>query len=701
MKNRLILLLVMSSVSSCVADILHGDADLNVSQPRVMIAEPATSISLETKDIDLFLEGRIKEEYYYLDRVASLRDDFNDTYTFFRNKIKLNTYAEHGRRKYGKPASQAEFRLACFNYWDDALKYTEFSEETTYLQENDPHKKIALGAHKHSSVVPLVYLCKAWINLDLDVLYPSMIPTSFKVGYFRYKVGRGISLGSYFEGSVSYLGWQDYTCASNASQSPPGVLFEIEFTKRCALELYYSRLRSRSESPTMTREATRAHLLSLPYKSLDPKDLERGTKGDTDIYSVKLEIDHEDKRGGKWHFQPYLVCVNAPEQIIEKRPVDASARFATSGMMIEVKKGAWQFNAEAAYQFGQQQVLGIDRNGYEAEVSEIAGDRGGISSRHSRLLLEGTQTKAWQDPVLTKVVNNPINRVPGSKYIYTGSNTTGLTKVTQDDGGGAKNVVNADYPFGGLGRFRKEYTISYGGYMALADVAYTRADKRLTISAAGALISGDKYPYNEEVNKSYKGFMPLRDQNYFGQYVRSFAVLYARKMPRPVDMADHKFYAFNNDEDTSNLRYVGIGLQWHPLQDPRKLTILPLWLSFWEDCPPQKWLPLASRDFNGNATYNAVYKQCQKKLNFTGAASTELASRHLGQEVTLCAIWVPMPNCQISGAFSAFIPGQLYKDVEGMPNRNTRRIQPDGCVRYDSLGTQPVFGGSMKISFTW
>ena len=669
-------------------------ADMMQQAEQPQFIEPDTSISLETKDIDLFLEGRIKQESYYLDKVATLRGDRNDTYNFFRNKIKLNAYAEYGRRRFGRPAAQGEFRLAAFNYWDEALKYTEFSEEGTYFDESDPYKKILLGEHKHEAVVPLTYLSKAWINVDFDVLFPKMTPTSFKIGYFRYKVGRGISLGSFFDGGLSYMGWTDYTCPSNATQSPPGMLLEIEFNEKCALELYYSRMRSRTTGPQSTRAATRAHRLDMDYLSEDPREIERGTKNDTEIFSAKGELDLNDTGGALWHFEPYIVAVNAPEQNLELTG-DASSRFATTGMMLEWRKGQCSLNVEGAFQFGYQDVHAIDRNKHVFKVNDSVGSAV-VTSYHDHIQVGANPLdNALAEGVLNEVVNLPGNRSVGraGKEIV---DTVGVN-VTQ----GGKSLQNKDFPFGGLGRFRDSYRLNYGGYMGMIDVAYTTASRRATFSAAAAVISGDPYPYNTEKTKNYGGFVPLRDQNYFGKYVRSFAVLYARKMPRPVDMADHKFYAFNNAEDTSNLRYVGFGAQFHPLKDPRSLTIMPVWFSFWEDCAPMKWDKNAVRTFNKGAGVDGMYAGCQKKLGFTGAATGEQANSHLGHEFSLCVMWKPMDNCEIASAFSAFLPGQLYKDIDGTPNRNTRSHKPNADLIYESLGSEVVFGASTKISFKW
>ena len=48
--------------------------------------------------------------------------------------------------------------------------------------------------------------------------------------------------------------------------------------------------------------------------------------------------------------------------------------------------------------------------------------------------------------------------------------------------------------------------------MALADLSYTWDSHPFKAAAAAGYISGDNYPYNEEVSRSFKGFIPLRSR---------------------------------------------------------------------------------------------------------------------------------------------------------------------------------------------
>lgn len=675
-------------------------ASLLVTTTAFGLAKPISEsrVALETYDVDLFLDGRVRQEFFYFDRVSSLRDDFLDTYHFIRNKANLGAYAECGRHAFkGTPAAQAQLRFCAYNYWDHPTQYAKISEENTVLNKGQFRDEIVMGSeHQHYGTIPMIYQDEAWINIDFDTFLPeTQVPFSFKIGYFPYKVGRGVSLGDYHDGSISFMGWQDRTCESNATQSPPGILLTAEFSPSLQAELYYSKWRSYSTTPTATRAPTLAPLLDVDPQSIDSKDISRGTKADRELFAARLLIDGSGK-GITWHLQPYAVYVHAPEQKIEVLD-DASTKLGTIGLMAEVGGGPWQVNVEAAAQFGHQDMHAIDRLSQEVERDATTG---ALTAVYSHLLIEDTVTTAHSDkqPVLDMIAAaayHPINRNRDTPKNYAVRGVDG-TELSVD----GKKVITASYPFLGKSRFRKEYRIEYGGFAVMADAKYTMPSGKLSIGGAAAWISGDAYPYNSEENKTYCGFMPLRDQNYNGYFVRSQALLHARKFPRPLDMADHKLYAFNHDEDSANLAFVGLGAHWHPCADQKKVTISPSLFAFWVDEAPHKWDKTASRDF-GDAIDNAVYSACQTKLGFSGAATTEKASSFLGIETTLCLKWQMMEACSFKLGASAFFPGQLYRDIDGMPNRNTRRVLPNGSLSYDSLGSDVIMGLLARCTFAF
>jgi hypothetical protein len=196
--------------------------------------------------------------------------------------------------------------------------------------------------------------------------------------------------------------------------------------------------------------------------------------------------------------------------------------------------------------------------------------------------------------------------------------------------------------------------------------------------------------------------MPLRDANYVGRYVTSFVMLYPRKLPRPMEMSDNDLYAHNNYKTMQNLQYIGFGSQWYPLASGTVMLEGNV-LSFWEVTAPHSWNLHKDREFANNSRpnkENSIYKYIQdNELHFSGSATDEFASKHLGLELNMVLSWRPYKSLQFDLRGGIFLPGALYTDIEGCPNSNTRRVDEKGEWHHDSLGTQMVSGGQLRVTY--
>lgn len=270
-------------------------------------------------------------------------------------------------------------------------------------------------------------------------------------------------------------------------------------------------------------------------------------------------------------------------------------------------------------------------------------------------------------------------------------------------------LFNANIPFGGQQRFRPAYKLNCKSVMAMVDACYTTPDKRTKFGLAAGYVQGDAYPFNSEVDKDYNGFVPMRDSNYVGRYVTSFVMLYPRKLPRPTEMADTDLYAHKNYQTMQNLQYLGASTVWHPMAKDNSVTLEVNGLYFWQVSPPHKWNSTATRTFTnsqvdteggGGGKEDKIYKYIQdEKLRFSGAATSEFASKQLGGELNAVAKWQPFSNCEFVCRVGAFFPGKLYTDTQGTPSVNTRRVDKDGKQYHDSLGIQTVFGGMLRMTY--
>lgn len=300
---------------------------------------------------------------------------------------------------------------------------------------------------------------------------------------------------------------------------------------------------------------------------------------------------------------------------------------------------------------------------------------------------------------------------PPIPALITQANNTVAGAVTV--AGKDRVVVNSNLL--GQKRFRDPYKIKFGGFMALLDIAYEFEDRPFKLAVSGHWISGDKYPYNTECDKTYKGFMTLRDYNYVGYEVPIFALLYARVLPRPLNIANSKYYAYNHYQDASNLRTLGAGITWFPVKgDREKSKFMFNAIACWNDCDLYKWDKKGCPKFDkltnfavagGTTSSGTKIDGIRDKLGFTGWQSTEKASHFLGVELNIYFEYCLFPNCKVYTIDGIFIPGQLYRDVQGQPNRNSRTIDvtpgKEGNAIYRSLGDDIAYGFNVGMRFAF
>jgi hypothetical protein len=736
--------------------------------------ELKNSLGIGMEDVDFLLGGRVRQEGQMFDRPLTLRDDYNDRYGFVRSKLNLDFTSQYGRRTFGKPAAQMFLRLTAFSIWDDPYLYTPVLSEKVYFHGTNFLKKAEIDSHTHRGVVPLMFLEEGWVKIHFDTFLKGIdYPLSLQVGSFPFIVGRGVSLGDYFEGGVEAFGFERRGDIGNAPQKPTGLLVSIGVGQQGMLELYYSKWRKRSHGPDWTREEVKAKRLDRD-ETADPRTIERGTNSDNDIFAARLGYNvYTCGESKKLYLEPYGVFLNAPELKVEF-DADSGLRQGTVGCMTEYTAGNWSVNFECAVQYGKQYMHPIDRNhvvvedAYYTQTATTFNEDGepSASAVAGRLDKQIGQPVKYQSHVVLGFVNpendaeeflpyrayyvsdemqhinayrSPAEQggvirkaaptsstdthIAGEKYIsqkhtpddsFTNGSLysqyqfkTGVTYFDTLTGitGSTPNgrLYNANLPFGAQRRFREGYTVTNIGVMALCDVRYSMPSKRMNFSAAVGYIGGDEYPFTtQEVDKTTKSFMPLRDSNYVGRYVTSFVMLYPRKLPRPMEMSDNDLYAHNNYKTMQNLEYIGFGSQWYPLASGTVLLEANV-LSFWEVTPPHAWNKYQDRTFPNNSRpgkEDSIYKYLQdSELHFSGSATDQFAASHLGIELNMVLSWRPYKSLQFDLRSGIFIPGGLYTDTQGCPNTNTRRIDEKGEWHYDSLGTQMVSGGQLRVTY--
>jgi hypothetical protein len=707
-------LLVCLVAFSWASSLYAGYADFpTLKQARFEAKDYEQGMILATrKDVEVSLKGETRCDWIAYDKMHTLRPSNDDQLSGFRNKSCIDFMATYGKKKYGKSAADTFVRLTNYGYWYDESHYTPFSDDTKARNM-------------------LTYMEELWINLHLGTFFEAYdnwfsykdFPVSVKMGYFPYMLGRGISFGD-FPIHIPYLGW-DSLKYDDARFNHPGVLIHGYINKNSIL-------------------------LSKTWETINENRTDgrrkwRGIAKDRDLWAAKMDFMHQ-KSWGDLHMQPYMMYVDASELKIEVQG-DSAARLGTVGLMCEFKRGRFSMNAEVAGQFGHQNVHAIDRNEQMITVSNMSNGIAMLFNTH--IFKESGADDANPVPALggaypaTKWhVNLVVNRggfdkttnqwIPAvTKNGNVLKDTDGVTNLVSytfnpdgvggDEFSATSAVYNSNVT--GNARFRDGYRIDYRGFMGVVDMKYEFEDVPLSVAVAGAYISGDRYPYNEERDKRYKGFIPYGDYNYIGKYVYSQVLLEERKLPRPTDISYHFQYAFNNIEDMSNLAYLGTGVEWRPFKDKNKLMLRSNILWFWETVDLKVWnkeekMPLKdgtndTQVFVGSIAWmkeNQVWispapasiegeEEIIGENSFLkGWKTKDDASRVLGTELNFEVQYRPIKNCIVLGQLGCFIPGQLYKDLKGQPNVNTIN-GPQAAVGNFGLGNDPVWRLACSVDY--
>ncbi|MCK4517847.1 hypothetical protein KAT92_03665 [Candidatus Babeliales bacterium] len=669
------------------------------------------NVTLTKKDVDVSLRGLVREEWKGLDKINTLRASNDDQLSGFRSKTCIDLAATYGREKYGKSAADAFVRLSSYGYWQQEGKYTPFTNSDD-VRDN---KTLNL----------LTYVEEAWFDLHFGTFFDAYDnwysfkdhPTSIKMGYFPHQVGRGISFGD-FPMHLPYLGFPSYE-RDSTRYTHPGILLHGNITKDIAYGLYYSKQAENGISTSQTWETIHANRTDRAGN--DFRRRWRGVSKDREFWSANLDLTH-DRDWGNLLIQPYGTYLDAPETHIEFE-ADSAVRLGTVGMMAEYKKGGFAINAEVAGQFGHQNVWGIDRNRTYEDTS--LGVKGFDSTKtytyyENYKVQKYTHVFEGSGHSGTNAIvgrnDNPNNLANKGGYDSSGVWINPVTKngdqilaasnTIVDDSSEKYSKYNSDVV--GNARFRDQYRIDYRGFMGVVDMKYAFEEVPVVISAAGGYISGDKYPYNTEQNKRYKAFIPYGDFNYAGKYVKSHIVMEERSLPRPVDLSYRYQYAFNNDADLSNLAYLGTGVQWRPFEDKEKLLFESNIMWFWEATAVKKWdkakkMPAAFKaggwhTCGGELTDYWAINNADGCCKQVGWKSDDTASRALGTELNFEVQYRPVDNCMFLVQLACFLPGQLYKDLDGQPNVNTKD-SPVAHTGVFGLGNDPVWRGIVSFNF--
>lgn len=648
-----------------------------------------THFELHHKDAIFTLKGRLTDELFFYNRVNTLRDDYFDSNEFVRHKLNLDFTFIQDKHAYRAPTSEGFVRLTNYLYWQYNDKYMPcLVDQSDALRTNFNQAQSTLHAR---NLMPLIFPEQAWFKLNLericDMLYDR--PTSFKIGFFPYTLGRGISLGYHDDLGIESQGWAGEGDFTRYPYMPPAALFTTRIMKNLTTDFYFSKWR---EVDACIEQTT----LPVRHNHLGEINPERGKGKDRNVLAIKADYITHPTALETWHLQPYWLYVNAPEQTIEIE-ADASAQLHTLGMMINIINDNISVNVECAGQYGYQDIHAIDRNSIkDGNFTHIflGANDSRVPVPAGNLIKKGTDigyVKAENE--LANVINSLNNRnldMQGQPLVKANGSLLRVNPFSGSSNNGSNDIQTYNSNIFNNKRFRPGYRRNHCGAMALIDINYDFLTYPLRVGAAAGHISGDEYPYNDELGGSNHGFIPLRSR-YKGEAVKSFLLFDRLIIPRPMNLSHKNLYAFNNLKNLSDLQYLGVSLSWFPLEDRKTMAVSNDLMFFWKAASINKW------DKNGQcpdvlANQPNQLPFDQQQLNFTGWESTEPARRFLGTEFDFKLLYQFIDHCTVFTKLCLFFPGGLYKDLDGQPNIATRSVDMQGNMHYDSLGSQTALG---------
>jgi len=569
--------------------------------------------TISSGDSELTIGASSTTEHRFAKNVVFLNSNIPDEFSYFRQTIDSKLGFAYGQNQFDHKAIEANTTLRFKTIWGK-IGETGATEFNTIKSGN-----AIVGSHKHISSKPLIWVKEAWLKTTLNSIFNwgSEKLHSIKFGMFPFSLGRGISLGSVYGCSKDFLAIYSRITDYYA----PGILLSGELSKdRLWYDLYYSKLEEKSASISDTFNSVKEKIVgrrTTPW---------RGVAKDSDLVAARLRIKPvKSDSFGELYTEPYFYYNEASDQKIEMSG-DSKSVLGAIGLNSEYKKNNFEFGAEAALNYGYEQLYHLDRNAVTLRMVEVSAG-------------------VW---ALQEVYNKIVDTATGQ--IYMPVNDTNKSTVANNT-----NIVNgtplsSDASWRNASdRYRNDYRNRYRGWFAVADASYLFESICTKFSAAAGYVSGDANPHISDADgiyraRSYNGFVTL-NEFYVGKRVPSVIMLDDRHIKRPLTLIIDNNSEVKTDSAFSDLAHIGFGFDLRPKRlEEHNLSINPNVLFYWK-----------------------AHKSPKYDLTTHRASTTEKADRYLGTEFNINGRYDLLKDLSLVGNLAFFISGQYYNDVKGAP----------------------------------
>lgn len=579
-------------------------------------------------DCEYEMSGILKEEMFY-GKNLSLLNSFNDfdQILYWRHILDISLDITFGTKSYGHKAIEVYGTMRNRGVWGNPNGIANTTLSTVKLSET------VFGSHNHSIPRHILWLRELWMQIDLGDAFHLALPSrqTFKLGAFKFELGRGIALGSAYAVGQQLLGFYSEDVIDQYAFG--GQLSGFIFDPFLTYDLYAAILNNKSSTLGDTGE----HIYGQEYGHLNSP--ERGFGKITFLVAGRaIWSPLANKSCGKLNIEPYWLYYNEPEQRLETTG-DAKAVLGTIGLASEYEGSYIACGFDWAVNLGFQDVKGWDRN--TININDINGSLVEVNSHVVYKKSEDApQSSSKKMPYIAGSIQNSINNTTRSEA----NNGQLIGKVELPFyGSSTKETV---YMYNEENRFRDPYTNKLDGWMFVVDGALKKPDDSFQVALAAGIASGDENPNRGNKDGVYSGFIGIQEI-YCGKRVKSaFLLGSAGKLRRPLSLPVNRRQARYASAVSSftNIRFVGWSLtkkkNW---QDERKLSFNPNMLCYWQDEPSPCFDINTKQDLNGRA------------------------DQYLGTEINFFLDYWAMKSLKLYFVASVFIPGGHFDDIQGKP----------------------------------
>ncbi len=660
------------------------------------IGEGKQPIKLERGDCSLTIGGKTIIENYFQRNVALLNSAIPDEVMYFKNTVDLSFDFAYGEKTFGHDAVKVYTKIRHKGVWGRGAVFADsdgMSPAPIKLSDS------TFGGHNHTSGKPLVWINEAWLQFSINAIANVSADRlhTIKLGWFPFKLGRGIALGSVYGLNREGFGLNTYV----EDKGAPGMTLHGELKKDVlSYDLYYAVFECRSKSIGDTFNMVKEQ---LEGRKLSPW---RGVGKNNEIFAGRMKWKPLNKsKFGTLELEPYAFFQAASDQKV-KVIADSSVNLGSIGLAVEHDYKGFEFGVEGACNLGHQKVHGIDNN--KIEMTRL--NRKGSTTVPNTVTVNvlppasGTTSNISVDGVIVEQFSHIVDtRFPVSS---SGNTTEYYNALVTDESVKAAQIIvtNDKTPLEGKGipvgryqskskRILPEYVNKLRGYMVVADISKTLVDYDVVLSAAYGFASGDEFPHKNRVCKTHMGFIGVHEC-YSGKRVPSVMFLDEMRgnLSIPGAITEDVDKVDNNELSFTNLHHLGFGGKWTPtICGGKKLTFNPNMLSYWR--------AIATKQFD----------------TVTEKTTNENASRYIGTEFNVKSKLELLKDLEVFGNFGVFIPGRLFTDIKGIPFKNSfgndtpffdmlsTEVGPetDGIKQDFRLGTDVAYSLNIGLNYSF